>query len=99
MRNRTWRVVNMHGDQQVPVVVRAGPFGPSGNPANRPPAQDQVVKMLSNGDLVEQFGHSKKVRGYKVMPVRPAGGEEQWEGWVAQRLIDKGRDREEAWFE
>lgn len=99
-RNRMWRVINLAAGANLPVVTRAGPYGPG---SNRMPPEDTVTKALQNGDLVEQVGHSKKVRGYKVMPVRkPGGGEqdgEKWEGWVVQRLVDKTRDRSDAWFE
>ncbi|CAE7493434.1 unnamed protein product, partial [Symbiodinium microadriaticum] len=42
-------------------------------------------------------GHSKKVRGYMVMPIRI----EQDEGWVVRRLVDRNRDHgyQVPWFE
>lgn len=105
--NRTWKVVKLEApeDRQLPVTVRAGPYGPG---ADRTPEADDIVSWLSSGDIVEQVGHSKKMRGFMVMPIRfiEIGGlpvkdlSEKGEGWVARRLVDKARDRDAgAWFE
>jgi len=71
-----------------------------------------VVRWLSNGEVLEQIGHSKKTRGYMVMPVkvvRDAKGEDvvgrdgkDAVGWVTRRLVDKQRESnaaEGAWLE
>lgn len=96
-RNRIWRVTNLaeDGSQRLAVVRAAEPFAPD---KEKIPAEDNLVKWLSNGDLVEQVGHSKKSRGYMVMPVRlearmdlpDSGGEP--DGWVTRRLVDRDRD-------
>jgi len=107
-KNRIWRVVNLGPGDNLPVVTRAEGFPPGGNGSRTPP-DDMVVRWLGDGDQVEQVGHSKKTRGYMVMPIRflmgsetgaPAEGEAV-EGWVTRRLVEKVRDSAELqhWFE
>lgn len=97
-RNRIWKVTNLPADSKLPVVTRAGPFGPG---STREPPEDTIIKTLQTGDKVEQVGHSKKVRGYKVMPVQVEGKDGSPEtGWVVQRFVDKTRgERGDQWFE
>jgi len=92
-KNRMWKVVNLQ-QRSLPLVSRAEPFAPGTSHA---PLDDIVVRWLSDGDVVEQVGHSKKMRGYMVMPVRLEGGGS--EGFVTRRLVDKTRDGpEDVWF-
>lgn len=93
-KNRNWKVVNLT-DAKLAVVNRPDPFAPK---SDRLPPEDLVVRWLENGDEVEQTGHSKKTRGFMVMPVR-IKNEPTLEGWVVRRVADKDRDRKEAWFE
>jgi len=110
-KNRLWKVVHLEasaGSRQLPMVSRAEPYAPG---TGRVPPEDVVVRWLQDGDVVEQVGHSKKMRGYMVMPVRfflseaargPGAREEpdKAEGWVTRRLVDKSRDHADmAWFE
>lgn len=101
-RNRYWRVVNAGEEQKIPVLSKAEPYNPTGS---RTLPEDLVVRYVEKGEVVEQVGHSKKMRGYMVMPVRSlqaadVGGAVEAEGWVTRRLVDKSRDHEEgAWFE
>lgn len=106
---RIWKVVNLpDSPKALPVVSRAEAYAP-GYP--RPPAEDIVVAWLRNGDMLKQVGHSKKMRGHMVMPVRilrgvdasdnvqqaAAAAEEGEEGWVTRRLV--GSSVGPAWFE
>jgi len=103
---RVWKVVNIEPDDEplLPVVSRAEPHPPD---STRLPPDDMVVKWLQNGDIVRQLGHSKKMRGYMVMPIRTQRTEEpedineedpqQVEGWVTRRLADKYAEK--YWFE
>lgn len=103
-KNRMWKVVNLEpeNDRQLPVVKKVEPYAPG---TGRVPAEDIVVRWLKNGDVLEQVGHSKKMRGYMVMPVRltSADGaskdEEVLEGWVTRRLVDKARDHGGEWLQ
>lgn len=105
--NRTWRVVNLGADH-LPVVTRAEGYPPGANGSRAPP-DDIVVRWLGDGDQVEQVGHSKKTRGFMVMPIRflsrsenddPVPEGEAAEGWVTRRMVDKVRDSEQMnWFE
>lgn len=99
--HRIWKAINLQasGDGVMPVVTVAQPFAPG---KDRTPPDDLVIRWLKDGDVVEQAGHSKKVRGYMVMPVRykavgSNGEEEEIEGWVTRRSIDK--TREDIWFD
>jgi len=106
-KNRTWRVVNL-GRDHLPVVTRAEGYPPGGNDKRMPP-DDMVVRWLGDGDLVEQVGHSKKTRGFMVMPIRflsrsenddPPPEGEAADGWVTRRLVDKDKNGAEFhWFE
>lgn len=91
--SRYWKVVNLEDDELLPIVKRPEPFAPG---TGRVPPSDTLVRNLRNGDKVEQIGHSKKVRGYMVMPVVIEGDE----GWVVRRLVDKSREQpHSAWFQ
>lgn len=104
-RNRYWRVVNLpeDGSRLLAVVKAPEPFAPD---KDKTPGES-LVKWLANGDVVEQVGHSKKSRGYMVMPVRlearlgdasAVGGEA--DGWATRRLVDRDRDATGgSWFE
>lgn len=99
-KNRTWKVVNLSpNDRKLAITVRAEPFQPG---TGRIPAEDNLVKWIQDGDIVEQVGHSKKVRGYMVMPVRVLSSSEPdngTTGWVTRRLVDKTRDTpDETWM-
>jgi len=86
--NRQWKVFNLEDGQQLAMVRKVEPYAPG---SGRIPADDNLVKWLCNGDVVEQTGHSKKLRGYMVMPVQ-TGSES---GWVTRRMVDKSG----AWFQ
>mmetsp|Transcript_4235 Transcript_4235/g.9762 ORF Transcript_4235/g.9762 Transcript_4235/m.9762 type:complete len:433 (+) Transcript_4235:46-1344(+) len=93
--NRTWRVMNLQEDsQELPMVNRCEPYAPG---SGKIVPEEILVRHLQNGDLVHQVGHSKKIRGYMVMPIRI--GED--EGWVVRRLVDRARDHgySAPWFE
>lgn len=97
--NRLWKAVNLEGDG-IPLVTIPQPYAPG---SDKTPPDDAVVRWLQDGEIVEQVGHSKKVRGYMVMPVRckvGADGEATTssEGWVTRRAADKSRS-DESWFE
>jgi len=104
-RNRIWRVANLleDGSKLLAVVKLPEPFAPDKDKA----PGENLVKWIANGDVVEQVGHSKKSRGYMVMPVRlearmgddaVVGGEA--DGWVTRRLVDRDRDAVGgSWFE
>lgn len=98
-KNRTWKVVNLaRDDRKLAVTTRAEQFAPG---SGRIPPEDILVRWLSDGDIVEQVGHSKKVRGYMVMPIRvvSADSDENTSGWVTRRLVDKMRDSpDETWL-
>merc|ERR1712190_629289 len=100
-KNRMWKVVNLEsgGAMQLPLVNRVEPFAPN---SKKQPPEEIVLKWLENDDVLEQVGHSKKMRGFMVMPVRTTGCDQQdvIEGWVTRRLIDKAREGgEESWLE
>lgn len=104
-KNRMWKVVNLEsGDSRsLPVVKRVEPYAPG---TGRTPPEDIVVRWLQNGDVLEQIGHSKKMRGFMVMPVKFVSpdskdeGAAAEEGWVTRRLVDKTRDHEGgSWLE
>jgi len=83
-KERTWKVVNVEGNQ-LPVVRQPEPYSPG---SGRIPPDDSVIVWLENGDIVKQTGHSKKVRGHMVMPVQLGSGPEALgEGWVTRRLV------------
>lgn len=98
--NRFWKVINMEatfGKQSLPLVSRPEAYAPG---AVRRPGADIFVRYLQDGDLLEQTGHSKRVRGYMVMPVKItsfASGEPPVEGefWVCRRSVEK---TPVAWF-
>jgi len=107
---RIWKAVGLPDDNEhvLPVVSRAEPFAPG---SGRAPLDEWVVAWLKNGDVVKQVGHSKKVRGHMVMPVRilgedeaeadpteggDAGGKEVEDGWVTRRHAGSGGA---TWFE
>lgn len=101
-KNRMWRVANLEptAGRSLPLVTRSEPYAPG---TGRVPAEELVVRWLVNDEVVEQIGHSKKTRGYMVMPVkvvRDAEGNDvkDAEGWVTRRLVDKQRDGPEAWL-
>jgi len=103
-KNRLWKIQTLEqsNNRSLPLVSRSEPYAPGGR--HNPP-EDIVVRWMSNGEVVEQIGHSKKTRGYMVMPVRLVSlsdGEQVKEnitGWVTRRLVDKQRDNsEEAWI-
>lgn len=65
------------------------------------------VRWLNDGDVVEQVGHSKKMRGHMVMPIRIHMGDggnlivegQKADGWVTRRLVDKQKEVEHGvWF-
>lgn len=89
--NRIWRVTNVQENEQLALVKKCEPFAPS---SGKIPPSEILVRHLVNGDIVTQVGHSKKVRGYMVMPVKIDSDE----GWVVRRLVDRSRDHP-AWFE
>jgi len=92
--------------KELPVITRAEPYAPG---TGRVPTEDMLIRWLQNGDMVEQVGHSKKMRGYMVMPVRivePPSSDgdpkQAMQGWVTRRLVDKTRETNVdggAWFE
>ncbi|CAK8987051.1 unnamed protein product [Durusdinium trenchii] len=92
--NRIWRVANLQDADHLPLVRKCEPYAPG---SGKVPPSDMLIRYLENGEMVTQVGHSKKVRGYMVMPVKldTAGGEQ---GWVVRRLVDRNRDQA-AWFE
>jgi len=99
-KNRIWRVINLGPGDNLPVVTRAEGYPPTLNGSRMPP-DDIVVRWLGDGDQVEQVGHSKKTRGYMVMPIRfvprsesdqPAPEGEVADGWVTRRINDKEKD-------
>ncbi|CAK0850988.1 unnamed protein product [Prorocentrum cordatum] len=106
-----WTVTNapqVGGLGGMPVLMEAEPWAPGSDAP--PPPEDTVVRWLSNGDTVEQVGHSKKVHGYMVMPIRclrpgedaDGKGDTAAEGWVTRRLVDKERARggqHVVWFD
>jgi len=97
-KNRMWKVVNLvESGRQLALTSKAEPCVPG---SGKVPPEDMSLGWLTDGDLVEQVGHSKKVRGNMVMPVRVVGGSCQGaSGWVTRRLVDKARDTpEDAWF-
>mmetsp|Transcript_158943 Transcript_158943/g.281737 ORF Transcript_158943/g.281737 Transcript_158943/m.281737 type:complete len:448 (-) Transcript_158943:42-1385(-) len=108
-KNRTWRVINLQDEGElketgIPCVSVAKAFCPD---IASDPREDIVVRWLKNGDLVQQIGHSKKIRGFVVMPVRlfaTADGtqcnEDEQDGWVTRCSPDKVKDAGEGvWFE
>lgn len=99
-KERTWKVVNLtHNDQRLAVTARAEPCKPG---SGRVLAEDNLIGWLSDGDIIEQAGHSKKVRGFMVMPVRvvhSSGLDNDTIGWVTRRAVDKTKDGlEETWM-
>jgi len=99
-KNRTWKVVNLGSDSSraLPIVNRMEPFAPG---TGKVPPDDMLVRWLADGDIIEQVGHSKKMRGYMVMPVRLPGDDASGGavGWVTRRLVDKTREGpEDVWF-
>jgi len=113
-KNRIWKVCNLEavGSKQLAVVCRAEPYAPG---TGKVPPEDTLVRWLAENDVVEQVGHSKKMRGYMVMPIRitesqstvnpaakparPEGGQKV-DGWVTRRLVDKTREQEVGvWFQ
>jgi hypothetical protein len=110
-KNRMWKVMNLEprSGRSLPVVSRSEPYAPG---TGKVPPEDIVVRWLSNGEVLEQIGHSKKTRGYMVMPVRivrDAKGDDvrgrdgkNATGWVTRRLVDKQRESsvaEGVWLE
>jgi len=95
-KNRTWKVVNLSAhERRLALTHHAGAFGPD---SGKTPAEDDLVRWIVDGDIVEQVGHSKKVRGYMVMPVRLVS-DHSASGWVTRRLVDRARDGpDETWF-
>jgi len=104
-KNRLWKVTGLEPGadppRMLPIVTRSEPYAPG---TGRVPAEDSLVRWLENDEVVEQIGHSKKTRGYMVMPirvVRDAKGEEVKnadEGWVTRRLVDKTYGSDGAWL-
>jgi len=93
-KNRIWKVISLDedGGRTLPLTARPEPYPPG---SRKSPPADLVVRWLKNGDIVEQVGHSKKMRSYMVMPVRIDGKD----GWVTRRSVDKSKDHpHEAWF-
>jgi hypothetical protein len=104
-QNRWWRLANMdEGLKPMALVRHAEPFPPTGA---RTPDDSLLLRWVNPRDVVEQVGHSKKVKGYLVMPVRVLKPEEEpskqatlpLEGWVTRCVADKGADKKEYWFE
>eukprot|EP00932_Pfiesteria_piscicida_P019999 SRR837773.682.p2 GENE.SRR837773.682~~SRR837773.682.p2 ORF type:complete len:378 (+),score=127.35 SRR837773.682:111-1136(+) len=98
-KSRMWKVINAggDGDRRLAVVGRPEPYPPG----RMTPATEVVISWLKEGDRLEQIGHSKKIRGYMVMPVRVLQGVtgDQDSGWVTRRVVDKTRDGpEDVWF-
>ncbi|CAJ1392855.1 unnamed protein product [Effrenium voratum] len=89
--NRIWRVMNLQDEHQLPLVRKCEPYAPG---SGKIPPPEMLVRHLVNGEVVHQVGHSKKVRGYMVMPVKV----DSEEGWVVRRLVDTNREQP-AWFE
>mmetsp|Transcript_24780 Transcript_24780/g.65869 ORF Transcript_24780/g.65869 Transcript_24780/m.65869 type:complete len:456 (+) Transcript_24780:36-1403(+) len=99
-KNRMWKVVNLGTDplRALPIVNRMEPFAPG---TGKVPPDDVLVHWLADGEIIEQVGHSKKMRGYMVMPVRPPGSVENGGtiGWVTRRVVDKTREGpEDVWL-
>jgi len=96
---RRWQAT-IPEDERVPVVTCSEPFGPG---IGRDAPEDIVVKWLKNGDVVRQTDHSKKMKGYMVMPVKVEASnpfEVEVEGFVTRRSIEKNRDNGDVvWFE
>lgn len=104
-KNRSYKVLNLDPSsdddpskgRQLPILARAEPYAPGGG---RTPPEDIVVTWLKNDEVVEQTGHSKKTRGFMVMPVKVTRDGTEIEGWVTRRLVDKARqDGEAPWLE
>eukprot|EP00933_Yihiella_yeosuensis_P033600 TRINITY_DN27269_c0_g1_i1.p1 TRINITY_DN27269_c0_g1~~TRINITY_DN27269_c0_g1_i1.p1 ORF type:complete len:481 (+),score=98.74 TRINITY_DN27269_c0_g1_i1:70-1443(+) len=104
-QNRTWKVVNLQelGVSEMPIVARAEPYAPG---TGKTPISDMLVRYIQNGDVLEQVGHSKKMRGFMVMPVRIVSlasgeavsgekGNPSEVGWVTRRSVDKNSA---VWF-
>jgi len=109
-KSRLWRVINLEniGDERLAVVSHPEPHAPG---TGKIPSEGMLVRWIKDGDLVEQVGHSKKMRGYMVMPVRvigsannfvrpaPTAEAPQADGWVTRRLVDKQREHDfGVWF-
>jgi len=93
-KNRIWKVMSLDEDsgRTLPLTLKPEPYAPG---CGKSPPADVFVRWLKNGDVVEQVGHSKKMKGNMVMPVRMQGKD----GWVTRRFVDKSKDHpEEAWF-
>jgi hypothetical protein len=106
-KNRVWRVTNIDQNrsaQGLAVVTKAEPYAPD---SGKTPSDDVLVTYIKNDVNVEQVGHSKKMRGYMVMPVKIIGQSlpmisvdgADAHGWVTRRLVDKQRENEVGhWF-
>lgn len=94
-KNRMWKVVNPPGG--VALVSQPEPFSPASG--KQPPAEI-FVRWLTEGEIVEQVGHSKKMRGYMVMPVRSGDDDDGDDvAWVTRRVVDKTKDGlDYQWF-
>mmetsp|Transcript_136 Transcript_136/g.403 ORF Transcript_136/g.403 Transcript_136/m.403 type:complete len:503 (-) Transcript_136:95-1603(-) len=101
-KNRIWRVQNLKDEHPLPILDQPEPFGPpSSMPKQNMP--NGVHRFLQNGDIVEQLGHSRKMRGLTVMPVRYLGTgsdvdallsstHKEREGWLTRRSADKSKN-------
>merc|ERR1719506_578863 len=96
-KNRRWKATLPEGEF-IPLVKISEPFAPGSQPR-----EDVVLKLIENGDIVRQTGHSKKTKGFMVMPVlalAKSPDEQDVEGFVTRRSIDKTRDDGDIlWFE
>jgi len=105
-KNRLWKVCNLEDKKDKLAVVNSPePFAPG---VDRKGLLDTIfVRWLNDGDVVEQVGHSKKMRGHMVMPIRIHMGDggnlivegQKADGWVTRRLVDKQKEVEHGvWF-
>lgn len=96
-RIRQWKVVNLdtEGGEGLPVIQQAEPFAPC-QARCTPPEFIVIITWLQNGDVVNQRGHSKKIRKHMVMPVKVTTADGVvMEGWVTRSLTGASR----KWFE
>jgi len=102
-KNRVWRVQNVEDQHSLPILSQAEPHVPNSGHKRR--VRSGILRYLQNGDLVEQVGHSRKMRGYMVMPVRFLGQargsdidelinnpHQEKEGWLTRRSLERSRD-------
>lgn len=94
-KHRVWKAANLApSGGRIAVLVTSEPHAPG---RGREPSPSRVVAWLQEGDLVQQVGHSKKVRNHMVMPVKllskspltapeADAGAPGADGWVTRRI-------------